>query len=414
MTRINPAAIGAFVIGAILLLIVGLMTFGHGGLFTKNVTYQLYFDKSVNGLNVGSAVMFRGIKIGQVTDIRLALQVMDQFSAETNRWPIQVTVKLLPKAFALSETQTDSRVEQILIQLNPAESEKDMKNWIRNMVLEKGMRAQLQTQSILTGLLYIELDLFENEVATQTIKDELEKGILPSRISAFERLYLSLNQQDFSKQIENVHAAFNVIGNFFQEGKAEIFLDNMVETSNNLKEMTGDAKNITHSLKGKKIGPVEISPVTMLIQLLSSISNILNKTDKLVTALDQNLPEILTDAKTTLETVRQTTTNLAPKLESTIQDANKLIKTAEKAAAFEEGPTAKLLQDFEQLTKDTSNVLQATHQTLDTIRQSIGKHAPIQQDLSKAIEDIREAAQSFRSLTDMLNQTPEALIRGRN
>ncbi len=414
MTRINPAAIGAFVIGAILLLIVGLMTFGRGGLFTKNVTYQLYFDKSVNGLNVGSAVMFRGIKIGQVTDIRLALQVSDHFSAETNRWPIQVTVKLFPKAFAPSETQTDSRVEQLLIQLNPAESEKDMKAWIRNMVLEKGMRAQLQTQSILTGLLYIELDLFENEVATQTIKEELEKGILPSRISAFERLYLSLNQRDFSKQIENAHAAINVIGNFFQEGKAEVFLDNLVETSNNIREVTGDAKNITHALKGKKIGPVEISPVTVLMQLLSSISNILNKTDKLVTALDQNLPMLLADAQTTLATIKQTTANLAPKLESTIQDANNLIKTAEKAAAFEEGPTAKLLEDFEQVTKDTSNVLQATHQTLETIRQAVGKQAPIQQDLSKAIEDIRQAAQSFRSLTDMLNQTPEALIRGRN
>ena len=46
--KINPSAIGAFVIGATMLLVFGLMIFGRGNLFEQKVHYQIFFDKSVN------------------------------------------------------------------------------------------------------------------------------------------------------------------------------------------------------------------------------------------------------------------------------------------------------------------------------------------------------------------------------
>jgi paraquat-inducible protein B len=63
----NPALIGGFILGAILLLVVGLVLFGSGRYFQDITTAVLYFEGDVQGLNVGAAVKFRGVKIGEVT-----------------------------------------------------------------------------------------------------------------------------------------------------------------------------------------------------------------------------------------------------------------------------------------------------------------------------------------------------------
>src|SRR5262245_51430271 len=68
-SRINPTTIGAFVVGAIVLLIAGVLLFGGGKFFQEKLPYVLFFDSSVEGLNVGAPVVFRGVQVGQVTEI---------------------------------------------------------------------------------------------------------------------------------------------------------------------------------------------------------------------------------------------------------------------------------------------------------------------------------------------------------
>ena len=67
----NQAIIGAFVIGAVLLAVVGVVVFGSGKLFKKVDNFVLYFEGSVKGLNIGAPVTFRGVRIGSVTGITL-------------------------------------------------------------------------------------------------------------------------------------------------------------------------------------------------------------------------------------------------------------------------------------------------------------------------------------------------------
>jgi paraquat-inducible protein B len=65
--KANPTVIGAFIVGAVVLIVAALMVFGSGTLFTRKHAFVLYFDGSVNGLNVGAPVKFRGVKVGAVT-----------------------------------------------------------------------------------------------------------------------------------------------------------------------------------------------------------------------------------------------------------------------------------------------------------------------------------------------------------
>ena len=74
----QTVAIGAFVIGASLILLATLL-FLLGSGFGKKEKVVMVFDGSVKGLNIGAPLALRGVKVGEVTDIDLILD-----SAKTN------------------------------------------------------------------------------------------------------------------------------------------------------------------------------------------------------------------------------------------------------------------------------------------------------------------------------------------
>ena len=67
----NKTAIGAFVVVALALGVAAIVVFGSGKFFVKKQVYVAYFTGSVKGLRVGAPVVFRGVKIGEVTQIML-------------------------------------------------------------------------------------------------------------------------------------------------------------------------------------------------------------------------------------------------------------------------------------------------------------------------------------------------------
>ena len=71
--KTSPTLIGAFIVGAVVLLVIAVIAFGSGRLFKQSKEFVLYFDNSVNGLRVGAPVKFKGVEIGSVKDIRLQL-----------------------------------------------------------------------------------------------------------------------------------------------------------------------------------------------------------------------------------------------------------------------------------------------------------------------------------------------------
>ena len=76
--RINPATVGAFVLGAIGLILAAVVVFGSGNLFRKTHEFVIYFGGDINGLRVGAPVKFKGVEIGEVKQDQAAPRAGDQ------------------------------------------------------------------------------------------------------------------------------------------------------------------------------------------------------------------------------------------------------------------------------------------------------------------------------------------------
>lgn len=142
----NKTLIGGFVLGAIVLVVIGVLLFGSGKFFAKLTKYVLYFEGSVKGLNIGAPVVFRGVKVGTVTDIMIV------FDPETLSFYVPVII----------EVEAD-RFERILPK-GVTEEEIEERNYSRALI-ERGLRAQLILQSFVTGQLWINFDLYPDRPA---------------------------------------------------------------------------------------------------------------------------------------------------------------------------------------------------------------------------------------------------------
>ncbi len=146
--RINPATIGAFVLGALGLILAAVVVFGSGNLFRKTHEFVIYFAGDINGLRVGAPVKFKGVEIGQVSRIRLRLE------QQVNRQNGQLNADVrIPVVIELDE-------EKILSHGGTAVDLSDP-HTIPNLIRE-GLRAQLGSDSFVTGLLYVALDIEPN------------------------------------------------------------------------------------------------------------------------------------------------------------------------------------------------------------------------------------------------------------
>jgi paraquat-inducible protein B len=133
--RANPTLIGAFVLGALALGVFGVAVLASDSLFQQETTFVSYFDESVNGLDIGAPVKFKGVPIGQVSDILVRMDL----DAETFQVPVLYDVDLRPLTDEVGRT----------VDLSDPE--------VHRRQVEDGLRAQLQMESFVTGKLYVEI-----------------------------------------------------------------------------------------------------------------------------------------------------------------------------------------------------------------------------------------------------------------
>jgi paraquat-inducible protein B len=172
-TRANPRLIGAFVLGAAALIVAALVVLGSGRFLGRRERYVAFFPRSVRGLKAGAPVTFRGVQIGEIVDVdpRFTGQGVDVEIAVI--FDIYVGRVRDPGFIGHRRTAT------------PTE-------WAHSFI-EKGLRAELLSQSLLTGQQYVNLD-FHPDRAGRLVGLEKRYPEVPTVPTAIEQLQDKLEE----------------------------------------------------------------------------------------------------------------------------------------------------------------------------------------------------------------------------
>jgi len=307
---VNPYTIGAFLVGSLVLIISAILIFGGGQLLKNKSQYVIYFDSALNGLNIGAPVKLQGVQIGTVKEISIEL---DKNATRITK-PVVIEID--------SEMVLDSGGHPFKMANSLEQRQQNTKQ-----LIDAGIKAQLQSQSLLTGLLYVEFNFYRNEPLHLTglnYKDLPELPAVPTT----------------ADQIKNT--ADELIMKFRQLPIEDIVKD----LAATLKEMREIATS--DELKKNRV----------------ALAKTLNETEKLVASLNQNLSPLLINMNgTVVDTrtmVQEFTYQMRPVLlstEKTLNAATDVLKESKQALGSVETLTASdapLWQSLESL-RDAAN-----------------------------------------------------------
>jgi paraquat-inducible protein B len=323
---VNPYAIGAFLVGSLVLIISAILVFGGGQLLKKKSQYVIYFDSALNGLNVGAPVKLQGVQIGMVKEISIEL---DQNATRITK-PVVI------------EIDSDMVLDAGGHTFNMASSLEQRQQNAKQLI-DAGIKAQLQSQSLLTGLLYVEFNFYRNEPLHLTglnYKDLPELPAVPTT----------------ADQIKNT--ADELIMKFRQLPIEDIVKD-LAATLKEIREIA-----TSDELKKNRV----------------ALAKMLNETEKLVASLNQNLSPLLINMNgTVVDTramVQEFTHEMHPVLlstEKTLNTATDVLKESKQTLGSLEALTASdapLWQSLESL-RDAANSTKALTDYLERHPDSI-------------------------------------------
>lgn len=183
---VSKTVIGIFVVSAIALLVAAVLILGSGKFFKDLPTYVTYFEGSVKGLSVGSPVVFRGVKVGTVKEIRM------RFDAKNLE--VQIPVYIEFGEGNLEIVGIAGSADRSIIREN------------YKQLIKHGFRAQLATQSYVTGQLMIALDFFPDTPVKLVGADPIHTEIpsIPTPLQELQNKLETLPLKETFQKLENV------------------------------------------------------------------------------------------------------------------------------------------------------------------------------------------------------------------
>jgi paraquat-inducible protein B len=313
-----PLAIGAFIFGAIILVFIALLFFSGGRIFAEKAPVVMYFNNSVQGLQVGAPVKLKGVIIGEISDISI-----DFPNDSSQGVTASVHADLLLKRINLKGIQVGEE--------------------FFSHAIENGLRAQLNYLSLLTGQLYVELDFYPNTSARfHDDKDSLLE--LPTIATDFESLFKDLQSLNLKNVITNVDKLAQQLSDIAASGKIQQALDNFDSAATAVRN-TAAHIDTTQATLGTKSAEV------------------LAKLDSLLMQLNKDEPQMVESLNLSLAALHKT------------------------------------LVSIDQLANQAGN--------------SLDQNSPLVIELTNTLAEISRTARALRSLSETLDEQPEAIIRGK-
>jgi paraquat-inducible protein B len=290
----HTVAIGAFVIGASLIAITTLL-FLLGSGFGKKAKVVMVFDGSVKGLNVGAPMALRGVQVGQVTNIEL---IIDSDKASV--------IMLVEADFDAKNIRTQGSANANLIE----------------ELIARGLRAQLNSQSLLTGLLYIELD-FHPESALILADIDSPYMQLPTIPTNLQRITKKLEDVDISKLTDDLESISNGINTLVSSEEFQGLPANLTSTLDSMRDLSAQLREQLAST-GPKLD-------TVLDKTAVTVANANTELPKLATLIEGNL-KVLNEAIAAFEQGMKEVEGLASPDSPTLYQLNNALQEVTRAS----------------------------------------------------------------------------------
>lgn len=340
--KAHPTRIGLFMLGAIALLVAAVVVVSGGRLFASRERAVAHFDGSVYGLQIGAPVVFRGVRLGSVVGIGVVYQ------GQPGRYAIPVELEI-----------ERERIDDV--------KGGDSGVTVADLVAQ-GLTAQLSTQSLLTGLLYVDLDLRPGKgpaAATRTSTGLTEIPTLPTPVQALQKQLQNLNVEQLLSDVAAVAAGAR---QFVANPKLQTTLDELAQASGDLRRLLAKVD--------QRVGPLADALQGTLTETRKTAARWGGEVDRVGSAVDR-VGTAADSVTGTMARVDRLADAAQPAVVGVQRAAEDLARTAaalQKAATDDAG----LLPQFE-----------------------------------RAAQDIARASRAVRDLADLLERQPESLIRGR-
>ena len=303
--------------------------------FIKKIIFILFFKESIRGLNVGAPVEFKGIKVGSVLDVRL------EFDRRDASFRIPVLIEIEPQRIIERE---DIEVS------SPYET-------LKNLV-DRGLRARLQTGSLLTGQLLIELGMHP-DTPIQLSNEEGPYPELPTIPPA--------NFEQITNSVKSILAKVE-----------KVDLDKIGE------ELLGSLQHANRLISGPELKGA-IKGANELINS-QDVKDTIKGANKLINSHE----------------IQESISNLKKSLHSLTGILQQFDKRSEPIAV------------------NLEKALGSGHQALEDVRATLGlvdkvlkPDSPLQFKLNQLTEELAETARSIRILVDLLERNPNSIIFGK-
>src|SRR5437016_3754656 len=273
--KANPAAIGLFIVVGSGLAVVGLLLFSSQNLFHPRHRDILYFNASLKGLNPGAPVKYRGVTIGKV------VEVLIRHNQASNDFSMPVIVSLDKK---LAQSKSDEQLE--------IGSESRL-----NLLIQQGFRGGLDAESLVTGVLYISLDIVPNAPPPQLHQLTPEYEEIPTMPTPIQQLLANLGRLDIGGLSQKLNTVLS---------RLDTILGQL-----NIAEINAGATNLLGAAN-HLIGTLDLTnSIAAVKRTLNNAEALLKRIDDRVDPLADNLTNTLYDSQKTLADLRQGIQSLA-------------------------------------------------------------------------------------------------------
>jgi len=327
MENISYFKLGLFVICAIVIGVIGVVVLGGGKFFQKKNIIETYIDESVQGLDVGSPVKFRGVLVGNVEEITLT-----GVEYGTRRGYVVVRAGISRNVFQFSLADP----------ANPA--------FIAEV--QRGLRVRLAPQG-LTGQAYLEADYLNPKLNPPLEIDWRPKyPYVPSAQSritqlsdAVERILRNVEQLDIQRLIGSVESSLKTIDKLASGAnldkistQAVALLTEVRETNLQLKQVVGgsDLKDAVKDAAvaagtARQILERADKPLSQLIADLPKASESINRVAQRLDAVTANLPETNAQFRQTLQQLNRLISGQQRDIEKTVENLRSMSESLKEA-----------------------------------------------------------------------------------